>query len=80
MSESKYKIIRGLDHLLYKYSNTTNPQDKYTKEKDSPTNLEINRQNIAAAANFKNKIKNDVPSNHVTPESSDVDDDNDDVE
>lgn len=75
MSESKAKITKGLDELMNKYSETPNPNDKYTKEEaDSPTNLEINRQNIVAAANFKNKIQKEVPSSHTTPQDSDVED------
>jgi hypothetical protein len=74
MSESKAKITKGLDELMNKYSETPNPTDKYTKEADSPTNLEINRQNIVAAANFKNKIQKEVPSSHTTLQDSDVED------
>lgn len=73
--ESKQKMKEGLDVLMQKkYTNTSNPNAKYTEEEGSPKNLEINRQNVVAAANFKNKLDKEVPSNHTTPQDSEVDD------
>lgn len=74
-TESKAKIIKGLNELMEtKYTNTSNPREKYGNEVDGPTNLDINRQNVCAAANLKNKINKEVPSSHVTPEDSGADD------
>jgi len=74
-SESKKKAIKGLNELMQlKYSNTPDKSGKYTNEANSPTNLDINRQNIVAAANFKNKLDKEVPSNHTTPQDSEVED------
>jgi hypothetical protein len=56
------------------YSNTPDKSGKYTNEANSPTNLDINRQNIVAAANFKNRLNKEVPSSHTTPHDSEVED------
>jgi hypothetical protein len=59
-----------------KYTNTANPNAIYRKDDvDSPTNLHIKRENIVAA-NFNNKLKQEVPNSHKTPENSDVEDNN----
>lgn len=68
-AESKSKFINGLDHLMYKYSQTSNPHG--INVNNELTNIEINRQNMVAAANFKNKIIKEVPDTHVTPPASD---------
>jgi hypothetical protein len=73
-TESKKKMLDGIDKLMKNdYTNTTNPDKKYVEnDVNSPTRLEVNRQNIVAAANFKNKIKKEVPSSHTTPVDSDA--------
>lgn len=56
--ESKESITKGLDYLMHrKYIKTKKPFEKFSDDDDSPTNIEVNRQNIVAAANLKNKIK-----------------------
>lgn len=56
-SESKSKITAGLTDLMEnKYSKTVKPNANYNTEVNSTTNLEINKQNMVDAANFKIKI------------------------
>lgn len=76
--ESKESITKGLDDLMHrKYMNTKKPFDKFSDDDDSPTNIEVNWENIVAATNLKNKIEKTVPSEHQIPpdsgDGSDVD-------
>lgn len=41
-----------------KYINTKKPFEKFSDDDDSPTNIEVNRQNLVTAANLKKNRKN----------------------
>jgi len=72
LPESKKKIVDGLNRLMYKYTDTFNPHGiNVNNGPGAPTNLQINRENMVALANFKIKIQREVSETHVTPPPSD---------